>query len=205
MTQSRDNNAGRGRAGFRGGVPSSAPGRRGGQNWNSTRDGRPSNTPLIYKEGQQALIDPSLSGSGELVTRLGALNHGPEHPARPGCGSLGRAIVVRANFFPVELSRETYYDYVVEITPEPKSQKSRVKRRVLALFEQSTAVRPYVHKIAHDGVQRLVAAERLPQPLRGNVEYFEDGDDGPPPHADRYSVEVKFSRELATAPLKLCV
>jgi eukaryotic translation initiation factor 2C len=198
MSQSRDsargrgrNNVGRGRAVYRVGVPSSARSR--------------SSAPLVYKEGQQPQIDTHLRTTDELVTRLQGLNLGPERPVRPGWGSLGRVVVVRANFFPIELLRDTYYDYVVEISPEPGSQKARVKRRVLSLFEQNTAVQPYANKIAHDGAQRLVAAERLPQPLQGNVEYFEDGDDGPPQNPDRYSVEVKFSRELATAPLRLYV
>ncbi|KAI0291922.1 Piwi domain-containing protein [Multifurca ochricompacta] len=166
------------------------------------RGGAPPSAPLIYKGDHPVKIDARIDAADALITNLRVLKHGPEHPVRPGYGTLGRAVVVRANFFPVNLERDTYYEYIVEISPEPKSQKSRIKRRVLTLFELSAVARPYVDKVAHDGAQRLIAAERLPQPLRGNVEYYEDGDKGPSQNADRYSVEVKFSKELHTAPLK---
>lgn len=209
MNQSRGNargscnNVRRGRAGYRVGVSSSARHNRGGPG--STHRGAPSGAPIVYKEEQSAQVDTRLHTADELVTRLQGLNLGPQRPPRPGWGTLGRVSLVRTNFFPIELLCDTYYDYVVQISPEPKSQKARVKRRVLALFEQNASIQPYINKIAHDGAQRLISAQPLPQPLLGNVEYFEDGDDGPPQNADRYSVEVKFSRELPTAPLKLCV
>ncbi|KAI0247504.1 Piwi-domain-containing protein [Lactifluus subvellereus] len=192
------NNVRRGRAGYRVSVPSSPRGGREGPG--SAHSGAPPGAPLVYKEGQGAQVDTRIHTADELVARLQGLNLGPERPARPGWGTLGRVILVRTNSFPIELSSDTYYDYVMEISPEPESH---VKRRILALFEQNAAVQPYINKIAHDGAQRLVAAQPLPQPLLCNVEYFEDGDDGPPQNADCYSVEVKFLRELPTAPLKL--
>lgn len=187
-------NTGRGRGGGqRGGLSSSV--RAGG--------GASSDTPLIYKGGQPARIDARIDSADALIPRLRSLGLTKDHPPRPGYGTLGRAVVVRANFFPMELTRDTFYEYVVDITPPSHSRKpsAPVKRRILALFERSPAALPYIHKIAHDGAQRLIAAERLPQPLEGVVK-FTDDDNVVPQDADSYTVSVQFSGELPTAPLK---
>jgi eukaryotic translation initiation factor 2C len=143
-----------------------------------------------------------VSAPEELVVRLRVAHSGPERPARPDYGTAGRVVALRCNFFGLECALETIFEYIMKITPEPKSQKARVKRRVLALFEQLPAVRPYANDIAHDHAQRLVAARLLPEPLRATVAFFEEGDPRPPRDADTYTVEVLFSKELSTEPLK---
>ena len=193
------NTTGRGRGGGqRGGVSSSVRGGRG-----SVAGGASSHAPLIYKGDQPARVNAHVDSTDELIPRLQGLGLTKEHPPRPGYGTIGRAIVVRANFFAMELTRDTYYEYSVDISPVSHSRKptAHVKRRVLALFERSPEARLYVHKIAHDGAQRLVAAERLPQPLQGVVKYTED-EDVVSPDAESYTVSVKLSGELPTAPLK---
>ena len=187
---------GRGRGGGqRGGIPSSVRGGVGG--------GPSYDAPTIYKGDQPARIDARIESANELIPRLRGLGLSKDHPPRPGYGSLGREVKVRANFFAMELTRDTFYEYVVNITPLSHSRKptTSVKRRILTLFERSPAAQPYVHKIAHDGAERLVSAERLPQPLKGVVK-FTDDDDVVPSDAESYAVSVKFSRELPTAPLK---
>ena len=164
--------------------------------------GRGGSGPVIYNTGQPVQIDPNVSASTELIQRLRTANPGPERPARPGYGTAGRVVALRANFFALENLPETIYEYVVQITPEPKSQKPRVKRRVLALFEQTPDLRPFVNDIAHDGAQRLVASKPLPEPLRDTVTFYEEGDARPPRDADKYTVEVSFFKELATEPLR---
>jgi hypothetical protein len=146
-----------------------------------------------------------VSASTELIKRLRIANPGPDRPARPDYGTVGKLVALRANFFALEKLPETIYEYVVQITPEPKSQKPRVKRRVLALFEQLPDLRPYVNDIAHDGAQRLVASKPLPEPLRDTVVFYEDGDARPPRDADKYTVEVSFFKELSTEPLRRSV
>ncbi|KAH8986358.1 Piwi-domain-containing protein [Lactarius akahatsu] len=195
----RGNNTGRGRGrGQRGGFSSSV---RGGR---VVGGGAPSDAPLIYKADQPARVDARVDSADELIPRLRALGLTKEHPPRPGYGTIGRAIVVRANYFAMDLTRDTYYDYVVDISPVSHSRKptAHVKSRVLTLFERSPKALPYIHKIAHDGAQRLVAAERLPQPLQGVVKYFDDEDSKPRQDADSYTVSVQFIGELPTAPLK---
>ncbi|KAH9987922.1 Piwi-domain-containing protein [Russula compacta] len=194
-------NVRRGQAGHRG---SRSPSVRRGRAPAPTRGGKPSGlvAPLIYSSGKPARVDSRFEAAEELVTRLRGRDLGPARPVRPGWGTQGRVIVVRTNFFPVELTKDILYEYTVRISPEPRSLKPHVKRRVLELFEKSAVIQPYADKIAHDGAHRLIAAQLLPRPLRDKVEYFEDGDDGPPPDPDIYTVEVTFSRELHTAPLK---
>jgi hypothetical protein len=140
--------------------------------------------------------------SNEVTVRLRSAYPGPERPARPGFGTAGRAVALRANFFALESMPDMIYEYIVQITPEPKSQKPRTKRRVLALFEQTSELRPYVNDIAHDGAQRLVASKPLPEEFSGTVLFYEEGDQRPPRDADKYEVAVTFFKELSTEPLK---
>ncbi|KAI9461396.1 Piwi-domain-containing protein [Russula earlei] len=158
--------------------------------------------PLIYSKGLPVKLDPGAHAPDELIVRLRRAFSGPERPARPGYGTLGRVVALRANFFALESMPDTIYEYIVQITPEPKSQKPRVKRRVLALFEQLPILLPFVNDIAHDSAQRLVSSKPLPEPIRGSVVFFEEGDARPPQNADKYNVEVSFHKELSTDPLK---
>ncbi|KAH9987974.1 Piwi-domain-containing protein [Russula vinacea] len=109
-----------------------------------------------------------MTTSKEVTVRLRSANPGPERPARPGFGTAGRASMP-----------DMIYEYIVQITPEPKSQKPRTKRRVLALFELTSELRPYVNDIAHDGAQRLVASKPLPEEFSGTVLFYEEGDHRP--------------------------
>jgi len=190
MSQQRGGRGGRGATGGgaggrgRGGPPS-----RGG-------------TPLIYNAGQRPQPDLGLVSPNEVIVRMRNSNPGPERPARPGYGTAGRAVALRANFFALESMPDMIYEYIVQITPEPKSQKPRVKRRVLALFEQTPQLRPYNNDIAHDGAQRLIASTQLPDEITDTVLFYEEGDSRPPRDADEYSVTITFFKELSTGPLK---
>ena len=187
----------------RGGSPYRGSGDRGGPPSRGGRGGYGGDAPLIFNPGgPPAQVDPNTSASNELIARIRGARPGPERPSRPGYGNAGVEVVLRANFFALEFTKDKIFEYVVKIEPEPKSQKARVKRRVFALFEQSAAVQPYANQFAHDGVQRLFASRELPQPLQGNVVFYEEGERQPPRDADRYSVEVTFLRELSTAPLR---
>lgn len=168
------------------------------------RGGPPSRggAPLIYNAGQRPQPDLGLVSPNEVIVRMRNSNPGPERPARPGYGTAGRAVALRANFFALESMPDMIYEYIVQITPEPKSQKPRVKRRVLALFEQTPQLRPYNNDIAHDGAQRLIAATPLPDEITDTVLFYEEGDSRPPRDADEYSVTITFFKELSTGPLK---
>jgi eukaryotic translation initiation factor 2C len=187
MSQQRGRGRGRGGPPARGGPRGGGPG--GG-------------VPLIYNSGQPTQADHTMVTSNEVTVRLRSAYPGPERPARPGFGTAGRAVALRANFFALESMPDMIYEYIVQITPEPKSQKPRTKRRVLALFEQTSELRPYVNDIAHDGAQRLVASKPLPEEFSGTVLFYEEGDQRPPRDADKYEVAVTFFKELSTEPLK---
>ncbi|KAI0065147.1 Piwi-domain-containing protein [Artomyces pyxidatus] len=189
------------RGGDRGG------GSRGGRGFAPAGRGAPSayaNVPLIYNPtpSTPTQLDARISQADSLIPALKGLHLGPERPARPGYGTAGRAIVVRANFYAVNLSKDAFFEYSIEIKPDPKSQKARVKRRILDLFEQSDAGALYRDYVAHDGAQRLISARPLPQPLSGTVRYYEHGDSGPPANADQYTVTITYTKDLPTAPLQ---
>lgn len=177
----------------------------GGAGAGRGRGGPPSRgggAPLIYNAGQRPQPDLSLVSPNEVIVRTRSSNPGPERPARPGYGTAGRAVALRANFFALESMPDMIYEYIVQITPEPKSQKPRVKRRVLALFEQTGELRPYTNEIAHDGAQRLISSTPFPDDISGTVSFYEDGDSRPPRDPDEYNVAITFFKELSTEPLK---
>ncbi|ETW76682.1 hypothetical protein HETIRDRAFT_174733, partial [Heterobasidion irregulare TC 32-1] len=183
--------------GSRGGSPRGfSPRGRGGPSYD--------HLPLIFdpQPGTRPTPDVRITAADSLLQRTGPRQVGFEHPARPGYGTLGRAIVLRANFFPVKISKTSWFEYSIKISPDPKSQKARVKRRILDLFEQSAEGAPYRDSMVHDGSQRLVSARKLPQPLQGSVRFFERDETGPRTNADQYTVEVVFGKELLIAPLK---
>ena len=189
MSQQR----GRGRGGSTGG---------GGRGRGGGPPSRSGSGPLIYNAGQRPQPDLNLVSPNEVIMRMRNSNPGPERPARPGYGTNGRAVALRANFFALESMPDMIYEYIVQITPEPKSQKPRMKRRVLALFEHTAELRPYINDIAHDGAQRLISSKPLPDEIIGTVLFYEDGDSRPPRDAEEYTVTITFFKELATEPLK---
>ena len=179
-----------------------APAGGGGRGRGGGPPSRSGSGPLIYNAGQRPQADLSLVSPNEVIVRMRNSNPGPERPARPGYGSAGRAVALRANFFALESMPNMIYEYIVQITPEPKSQKPRMKRRVLALFEHTPELRPYINDIAHDGAQRLISSKPLADEITGTVLFYEEGDSRPPRDADEYTVTITFFKELSTEPLK---
>jgi len=205
----------------RGGGPSRGrvgpPGRGGygGRGGGGPRGGAPTG-PLIFKESTPArvpdrLSDPQLSS---LISSFGSLRvsgnkvsvASPERPLRPGFGTLGTKITLRANFFPLRISKNIphYYDYVVSISG-PKSDKDGAKLgtkiRIFELLEQHLSFRAYQNHIAPDRSQRLVSSRPLPQPLSINIKYFDEQRQGSSDDADHYIVEIRLDKILATADL----
>ncbi|KAG6916362.1 hypothetical protein DXG01_007198 [Tephrocybe rancida] len=157
--------------------------------------------PVIYAETAPANIPSRLDDASHvsLIKAFKSLKVIPERPLRPGFGTLGTAITLRANFFPVKLPKGPFYDHVVEISP--KTDINRIKARIFELMELSPACAPHLPYIAHDRSQRLVSAKKLPQPLDIQVPFFEYPDTAPKAGATVYIVSVKFERELNPARL----
>lgn len=157
--------------------------------------------PVIFAADEPAHVDARLAGVDQdaLVAAFKKLGVKHELPLRPGYGKLGRAITLRANFFPVKVPKGPVFDYRVEITP--KTDINRLKTRIFQLLEQSPACAPHAGYIAHDRSERLVSARRLPQPLDVQVPFYDEGMTGPREGATVYNVSIIFSRELDTTQL----
>ncbi|KAF8063268.1 argonaute-like protein [Lyophyllum atratum] len=173
----------------RGGPPGGGGGPRGGPP-------RGRGGPVIFAESSPAQTPPRLTDAShtELINAFKSLKVIPERPLRPGYGTLGNAITLRANFFPMRLPKGPIYDYNVEISP--KTDINRIKGRIFQLMELSPMLGPHMAYIAHDRNQRLVSAQKLPQPLDIPVRFYEDYETSPRTDAQVYTVSIKFEREL---------
>ncbi|KAJ8516713.1 hypothetical protein ONZ45_g6006 [Pleurotus djamor] len=157
--------------------------------------------PAIFSANVPARIDPQVASSEDkLVASFSRLAVRNVRPLRPGYGTAGRAIAVRANFFPLRLSDGPIYDYQVNILP--KTDINRLKARIFRLLETSPAFIPYVGHIAHDGSARLVSAQPLPQPLEVSITFLDEGQTIPSPKAKRYTISIKQTAVLDPQELK---
>lgn len=186
---------GHGGGGYRGG---------GGGGGGGYRGGAPGSAG-IFAENIPPQIPARLSGAElqKLIDGFKSIKIKPERPLRPGYGTVGTPVTLRANFFAMKVPQGPIYDYVVEISP--KTDINRLKIRIFQLLELSPLCQPYLPHIAHDRSQRLVSAKKLPQPLDIPVPFYEDNQAGPPANATVYTVSIKFERELDTRQLTKCV
>lgn len=190
--------SGRGRGGHdsgRGSLPGGGGGR-GFQSRGGGGRGRGGPGPVIFAENVPAHVPDRLSAARlqQHIARLKSLTVRPERPLRPGYGTLGTPITLRANFFPVKVPQGPIYDYVVQISPT--TDINRLKARIFQLLELSPLCKAHLPYIAHDRSQRLVSARKLPQPLNIQIPYYDDHQDGPSPNGKTYTVSIVFQREL---------
>lgn len=175
--------------GFGGGGPGGAP-----------------NVPGIFNEGAPAQLHPRLNDSTQqaLITSFKNLSvserQGPERPLRPGYGTRGIPVTLRANFFAVRLPKGPIYRYNIEITPK-KSLGER-KPRIFQLLERSPLCQPHLAYIAHDKSERLVSARKLPQPLDIQVQYSDYDNVTVPADAPTYLVSIQFLDELKSEDMQ---
>lgn len=96
-------------------------------------------------------------------------------PKRPGYGTVGRPIKLRANFFRMNISPRLsdLYHYDVEITPEkcPRVVKRDVVNEIIMKY-QSTVFQG--HKPAFDGEKNLYSRIKLLTPVSESI--FESTD-----------------------------
>ncbi|KAK7683759.1 hypothetical protein QCA50_013135 [Cerrena zonata] len=200
------------RGGFRGG---DRGGFRGADRGGRGRGGPPRGRGGVFAEGRPANVDARLGDNSEdqLVASLRSLTlRETDLPVRPGFGTDGKAIKLRTNFFPVKVPKGPLYEYDVKITP-PAAVK-RVKRRIFQLAEQTNdwTQAGLRGRVAHDHTSKLIAADKLPQPLQIRVP-FED-EDGPQPQQQaakgkskkpkvpkEYVLTIEFVQEIETQSL----
>lgn len=141
-----------------------------------------------------------LDGSQEaLVASFKQLTLKPNDlPSRPGFGTIGKAIKLRTNFFPVQTSDRPVFEYDVAITPAAGTAARRVKRRIFQLAEATPAWQHYGLRgtVAHDSSAKLIASTQLPQPLAITVPYYDEDESGPRPGGKEYTLTIKFIQEL---------
>lgn len=195
MSQQRGNPRGRGgdqRGGNRG-RGAGDRGRGGFQSRGRGGGGASSDLPLIYKGPGQ--VDQRLSQNQDLSVVKGfAQASDPARPLRPGYGTVGNPITVRANFFALKLPKNPIYDYNVEFTP--KTDINRLKMRIFTLLEETPECQQFLSHIAHDKSSRLVSAKPLPQPLNISVPFYEEGASRPKPKDTVYTVSITLARKL---------
>ena len=150
----------------------------------------------IFAENIPAQVPARLSAANlqQLITGFKSLSVKPDRPLRPGYGTLGTPITLRANFFAVKVPQGPIYDYTVEISPSTDFNK--LKARIFQLLELSPLAQPHLPYIAHDRSQRLVSARKLPQPLSIPIKYYDDHQNGPSSDAKIYTVSITLQRQL---------
>jgi hypothetical protein len=124
-------------------------------------------------------------------------------PVRPGFGTAGRSIKLRANFFPVQVPKGPLYEYDVAITPKAKELPRRIKRRIFQLAEATPEWTSKGLKgvVAHDHSAKLIAAKLLPQPLTIEVQYYDENEAPPAKGGKRYTIEINYTQPLDTGNL----
>ncbi|KAG0692978.1 ribonuclease H-like domain-containing protein [Suillus ampliporus] len=181
-----------GGGGFSGGRGSGRGGYGGG-----SRGGVPGD--LIFRGPTS--VDQRLATLDQLVSSFKKLTFNPERPHRPGYGTLGREITVRANFFATKLPKGPIYDYHVEITPS--TDIKRIRARLFLLLEQSNQQgwKEFVPFIAHDRSERIVSAKKLPQPLDVQIQFYDEGEAGPNARSKTYTFAITHTADLDIAQL----
>lgn len=158
----------------------------------------------VFQANQPAPVDPRLLDKSQdalvLAMKSISLKH-DELPLRPGFGTSGRAIKLRANFFPVQLPKGPLFEYDVTISPDPKTMK-RVKRRIFQLAENSADWARFGLKnaVAHDHSAKLISSKLLPQPLVITVPFVEE-DEPTKPSGKEYVLTIEFARNIDTSAL----
>lgn len=110
-----------------------------------------------------------------------------ELPIRPGFGTVGTAIKLRTNFFPVKVPKGPLYEYDVAIAqsgPTPREVTvRRLKRRIFQLAEQTNdwGQANMTGRVAHDHSSKLISVFQLPQPLVIRVPYTDEDEGDVPP------------------------
>ena len=164
--------------------------------------------PRIFAPGPPANIDARLLDNSDkaLVSSFQKITLQPDElPLRPGFGTAGRSIKLRANFFPVRVPKGPLFEYTVSISPATTLR--RVKRRIFQLAEGTSdwARSGLKGNVAHDHSQKLVTAKQLPQPLTIRVPFYDEDEDGPQTGGKEYTLTIEFSGNLDMQSLHKCV
>jgi eukaryotic translation initiation factor 2C len=151
----------------------------------------------VFRAGVPANVDARLTDNSQdvLVNALRTLRLKPNDlPVRPGFGTEGRPVKLRANFFPIKVRSDTYYEYDVALSPVAGTAIRRVKRRIFQLAEQSSDWERFGLKntVAHDHSAKLISPKELPQPLSIRVPFYDEDEQGPKAGGKEYTLTITF-------------
>jgi eukaryotic translation initiation factor 2C len=117
-----------------------------------------------------------------------------KHPLRPGFGTLGTPILVRANFFALKFPKGMIiYDYKMDITP--KTDIGQLKGRIIELLEESPDFAAHRAHVAHDRSERMVSSRELPQPLAVDILFREEWEETARANAKQYRVAITLTED----------
>ena len=161
----------------------------------------------VFLQNIPATLDARVSDNSQddLVNRLKQLTVKPtDIPSRPDFGTVGPSFKLRTNFFPIKLPKRTIYEYNVEITPGATIK--RIKRRI---FELAEATNDWTQhglkgKVAHDFSSKLVAVNKLPEPLVIKIIFKDEDEDAKDKKKQKpkeYTLTFKFVKDLDTSNL----
>ncbi|KAF6761975.1 argonaute-like protein [Ephemerocybe angulata] len=185
------------RGGGRGGYGGDRGGRGGPPRGGFGGGGRPEQGG-IFLQGPVA-IDSRLQDSSQddVIASFKSLSIASNDlPIRPGFGKEGRAIKMRANFFPVKVPKGPLFEYDIAL---PK----RIKRRLFQLVEKTPdwTSKGLKGVVAHDHSTKLISSKKLPQPLTIEVPYYDEDEEQPKKGGKVYTLEIKFIQPLDTGNL----
>ncbi|KAK6341532.1 hypothetical protein TWF696_008604 [Orbilia brochopaga] len=196
---------GGGRGGGRGG---GGGGRGGGGVQSSPQDyrifapaGGPTNVDRQVIKHEEDLIASFKGLSVRSPAEIEGREIEPAYPPRPGFGTTGDKVLVRANYFPIDIKVKgggkdlVVHVYDVKVTPDEQKKKSILKRVIQLFIKEYLAA----HVVATDWSKVLFSPKPLPENIipAGGVKvklYFED-EAAATERSKEYTVELKPSKQ----------
>ncbi|KDQ20605.1 hypothetical protein BOTBODRAFT_151362 [Botryobasidium botryosum FD-172 SS1] len=196
------------RGGFRGGDRGGGGGFRGGDR-GGFRGGRGGGfqAPNVDLSTQPTTIDARLQGNDQnaLVSLFQGLGvQGPDSfPTRRSWGTVGTAVSLRANYFPITFPK-ALYEYEVKI--DPAVAVRRVKRRIFWLLERAPNFSQFASHVAHDSSTRIISSKQIPlgdnRRLVVSIPFYDEDEEGPGPKAKTYTLTITWARDIETESLR---
>eukprot|EP00850_Spirogloea_muscicola_P007880 SM000041S15439 [mRNA] locus=s41:105499:111602:+ [translate_table: standard] len=151
--------------------------------------------PQAPQQDIAASIEPSQQAQGGQAS-----SHAVVPPPRPGYGTIGRKVVLRANHFAVTLQDITIYHYDVAITPSVTSKG--VNRAILEeLAKQAGALELGNRHLAYDASKSLFTAGQLPFTQKTFTVNLPDKDGSREGRLRTFNVAIKMVNTVGLEPL----
>lgn len=143
----------------------------------SPRTGNPSPRPSLTSSCSSSPGSAACSSSpGSAASRTTSASSGAgpssstpfefqyrDPPVRPGVGTLGRSISLRANHFPIKFpDKGEVYHY--DVTIKPDTFPRRINRQVIHKIEEEHRAKLRGTLLAYDGTKNIYTSKPLPAP-----------------------------------------